>query len=349
MNETLEIIATQDGAVEIAANVQGEANIEAKVEKPAEIAAEVTAAGPQGPQGIQGIPGNDGADGQDGADGVSPVIYSEEITGGHRLTIVDADHPSGQTVDVMDGADGQDGTDGQDGQDGVSPEVEISSITGGHSVKITDADHPSGQTFNVMDGADGQDGNDGADGADGFSPEVTVSAITGGHSVTITDKDHPGGQTFNVMDGQAGSIDIFWCTYNSTTSAQIETALAAAQLPCVVRDDVVYVYAFKTSATKHYFGSTGLKSQQYLYLIEDNGSWSHSYINIRSIPAGGNAGQILKKNSATDYDAAWANQTQDYPSAYCTTAAGTAAKKARRTAICMSSSGLPIPAHPPLR
>ena len=46
------------------------------------------------------------------------------------------------------------------------------------------------------------------------------------------------------------------------------------------------------------------------------------------VPSGGNSGQVLKKSSATDYDYAWANQTQDYPSAYCTTAAGTAAKKA---------------------
>lgn len=46
------------------------------------------------------------------------------------------------------------------------------------------------------------------------------------------------------------------------------------------------------------------------------------------VPSGGNSGQVLKKSSGTDYDYAWANQTQDYPSAYCTTSAGTAAKKA---------------------
>lgn len=46
------------------------------------------------------------------------------------------------------------------------------------------------------------------------------------------------------------------------------------------------------------------------------------------VPSGGNAGQILAKTSATDYDVHWTNQTITYPSAYCTTAAGTAAKKA---------------------
>lgn len=39
------------------------------------------------------------------------------------------------------------------------------------------------------------------------------------------------------------------------------------------------------------------------------------------IPSGGNAGQILKKTSATDYDVNWADQTQYYPSGYSTTAA----------------------------
>ena len=37
------------------------------------------------------------------------------------------------------------------------------------------------------------------------------------------------------------------------------------------------------------------------------------------IPAGGNAGQVLSKISATDYDVHWTNQTVTYPSGYCTT------------------------------
>lgn len=35
------------------------------------------------------------------------------------------------------------------------------------------------------------------------------------------------------------------------------------------------------------------------------------------IPSGGNASQILKKASGTDYDVAWGDQTQIYPSGYC--------------------------------
>lgn len=48
-----------------------------------------------------GIP--QGQTGQPGDDGVSPEVTVETITGGHRVTITDADHPSGQSFDVMDG------------------------------------------------------------------------------------------------------------------------------------------------------------------------------------------------------------------------------------------------------
>ena len=96
-----------------------------------------------------GIPaGLDGVDGTDGDDGVSPTVAISSVTGGHSVTITDADHPSGQSFNVLDGVDGT------DGDDGVSPTVAISSVTGGHSITITDASHPTGQTFNVMDGED---------------------------------------------------------------------------------------------------------------------------------------------------------------------------------------------------
>lgn len=88
----------------------------------------------------------DGEDGSDGEDGVSPEVTITTITGGHRVTITDADHPSGLSFDVMDG---------QDGAVGVSPEVTITAITGGHRVTITDEAHPTGQSFDVMDGEDG--------------------------------------------------------------------------------------------------------------------------------------------------------------------------------------------------
>lgn len=42
--------------------------------------------------------------GEQGNDGVSPEVTVTTITGGHRVTITDKDHPTGQSFDVMDGA-----------------------------------------------------------------------------------------------------------------------------------------------------------------------------------------------------------------------------------------------------
>lgn len=55
----------------------------------------------KGPKGDQGDKGDDG---DPGADGVSPTVTITTITGGHRVTITDKDHPSGQSFDVMDGS-----------------------------------------------------------------------------------------------------------------------------------------------------------------------------------------------------------------------------------------------------
>ena len=138
--------------------------------------------------GEAGAPGRDGQDGQDGEDGVSPVITVTDITGGHKVTISDADGT--QSFDVMDGAPGQNGTNGTNGTDGVSPTIDVVTITGGHRVDITDAQ--GSESFNVMDGAPGQNGQDGApgqNGADGVTPDITMTATadaTASASPTVT-------------------------------------------------------------------------------------------------------------------------------------------------------------------
>lgn len=57
----------------------------------------------------------------------------------------------------------------------------------------------------------------------------------------------------NTRTGAVTVDEIFWCTWNTTTSAQIEAAIAAGQLPCVLYNDYVYVLAFRNSATNHRF------------------------------------------------------------------------------------------------
>ena len=74
--------------------------------------------GEKGEQGLPGIPGADGQDGKDGvdgapgADGISPIVAVQDIDGGHRVTITDAE--GSKTFDVMDGKDGADGSGGGD-------------------------------------------------------------------------------------------------------------------------------------------------------------------------------------------------------------------------------------------
>ena len=65
-----------------------------------------------------GSQGSTGLAGSDGQDGVSPLVSVSEITGGHRVSIQDADGTS--SFDVMDGKDGADGQDGKDGQSGAA-------------------------------------------------------------------------------------------------------------------------------------------------------------------------------------------------------------------------------------
>ena len=119
-----------------------------------------------------------GANGDDGQDGFSPEVSVETITGGHEVTITDAE--GDHTFDVMDGEKGETGEQGEKGDtgdDGFSPTVEVTEITGGHRVTITDSEEA--HVFDVMDGQSGGTGvhNDltGRDTADAHP----MSAITG--------------------------------------------------------------------------------------------------------------------------------------------------------------------------
>lgn len=124
--------------------------------------------------------------------GPAPSISVTDITNGHRITIIDEEHPNGINIDVMNG------DKGEQGDEGVSPTITITDVTGGHRITITDKNHPQGQSFDVMNGAKGETGDD------GVSPTITITNIAGGHRIVITDKEHPSGQTFDVMNGEQG-------------------------------------------------------------------------------------------------------------------------------------------------
>lgn len=112
--------------------------------------------GKDGTNGIDGKDGKDGkdgingTDGKDGSDGVSPTISVTEITGGHTVTITDAEHPSGQTFNVMNGSDGQDGQDGSDYVLTEQDKQDIASLVDGLPA-VTTADN--GNMLRVTNGA----------------------------------------------------------------------------------------------------------------------------------------------------------------------------------------------------
>ena len=79
-----------------------------------------------------------------------------------------------------------------------------------------------------------------------------------------------GGGAVDSVNGQTGDVvltasdvgalsdstvidDVYWCTYGTTTSAQIETALTAGKVPMVKYQDYVYTLRYRNSATNHRF------------------------------------------------------------------------------------------------
>jgi len=120
---------------------------------------------------IASLKGDPGTPGHDGDDGFSPTVSITNITGGHRVTITDAQGT--HTVDVMDG------------EDGHSPV--ISATKSGKVTTIT-ADGTVIATIN-----DGQDGND------GHSPVITTNKS--GKTTTILSD---GTSIGTVLDGDKG-------------------------------------------------------------------------------------------------------------------------------------------------
>lgn len=86
--------------------------------------------GKQNPQtvNIKGPAGNDGNDGEDGEDGVSPTVTFTTITGGHTMTVTDKDHPSGQSINIMDGSGGSGTSDYDDLTD--KPSINGTTLSG---------------------------------------------------------------------------------------------------------------------------------------------------------------------------------------------------------------------------
>lgn len=138
------------------------------------------AVGPQGPAG------------EPGTDGVSPEVTVTEISGGHRVTITDAEGT--QAFDVLDGEDGAPGATGPQGpagetgpagptgpagQDGAAATIAVGTVSGlpaGSTPTVTNGGSSSAAVFNfgIPAGADGATGPTGPAG-----PGVPTGGTTG--------------------------------------------------------------------------------------------------------------------------------------------------------------------------
>lgn len=132
---------------------------------------------PQNIKGAQGSPGTPGADGKPGADGVSPSVAVTQITGGHHVSVTDADGTKG--FDVLDGAKGADGAPGIPGSPGAAGTPGADGTTFTPSVDVNgdlswtnDGGKPNPATVNIK----GPKGDKGDKGEKGDGADITIDA-----------------------------------------------------------------------------------------------------------------------------------------------------------------------------
>ena len=211
-------------------------------------------------KGAKGDTGSAGSDGTDGVDGFSPAVSISDISGGHRVSITDATHPSGQVFDVMNGTNGADGTDGQNGTDGVSPYVTITNITDGHRVNITDATHPQGQSFDVMNGEKGDTGDTGPQGIPGQTgPGLPPGGTPGQMIYKASSTD------YDTMWGNMPSYNALQITYDPTDRTYISDTDVQGALD-EVDDELISVNASLTqldsNLNNNTYSTSGLNKNQ---------------------------------------------------------------------------------------
>ena len=163
-------------------------------------------------------------DGKDGSNGVSPTISVSAITGGHRITITDANGT--KTVDIMDGSDGQDGQDGGVGAAGRGIKT-ITRTSGNGAAGTTDTytitytDNTT-STFAVYNGKDGATGGTGPAGANATINGVNALTIAAGDGISASQS----GSTLNLS--VVGNAPAY--TYSTTDLTAGTSALTTGKM-----------------------------------------------------------------------------------------------------------------------
>ncbi len=233
--------------------------------------------GPAGRDGIDGLPGRDGVDGLPGRNGVDGLPGRDGRDG---LDGLDGQRgPAG--ADGIDGKNGVDGKDGVQGLPGVAGSKGDKGDAGTNGRDGVDgAVGPAGATGAKGDvGATGPAGPSGAAGAKGDKGDTGATGAKG-------DAGTPG---VAGADGQQGPIGPKGDAGSpGATGAKGDTGTAGAKGDTGAQG--IQGVKGDTGAT----GATGAAGAN-----GTNGT------NGQGVPAGGTAGQVLSKSSATDYATAW--------------------------------------------
>ena len=138
-----------------------------------------------------------GPPGPAGEDGVSPEVTIAQISGGHSVTITDADHPQGQQFDVLDGEDGAPGSPGTPGAPGAaagfgSPTATVDANVGTPSVEISASGPDTAKVFSfAFHNLKGEPGSGGG-GPDPYTtnPADLAAAASPGSASQYSRGDH---------------------------------------------------------------------------------------------------------------------------------------------------------------
>lgn len=151
-------------------------------------------------------------------------------------------------------------------------------------------------------GEQGEPGKDGEDGQPGFSPIATISKSGDTATITITDKN--GTTTATIRDGSDASIsidptptqnsnnavssggvynaianiptptpEIFWCTYGTTTAAEIQAALDAGKAVMCKRDTFIYTLTDNNATQFRFFSFYNISTFRSFGVMKSNNTW----------------------------------------------------------------------------
>ena len=136
---------------------------------------------------------------------------------------------------------------------------------------------------------------------------------TGDMLKSVYDPNNYSQDIFTYADNAAYAVSVYWCTYGTTTNAQIATALSANRLVAMKYNNLVYIMAYTNSATHHEFIS--VRGDNIYTASVDNNTWVNGYstyqqqIVINGILKGDGLGNVSSATVDVDYQSPLPSQT----------------------------------------